>query len=244
MSELSKIEHEYHAKILLSVETGSRVWGMSCEKSDYDVRFIYARPIEWYLSLIPRRDVIGPIFVHELDIMGWDIKKALLLMQKGNTGFFEIITSPIVYSEYEDFLADMQRIVPRFFDQGSAFRHYVRLAESEYRKNLESGSASHKKYLFALRSLACAEWILSQKKMPPHHINEVTIGLPEVQEMTHLLLESRWAASEIPGELAKRMNLWIERALDYYKSQHVKAMVMPDLDEVDFLFRSILKSIE
>ena len=57
-SKLSEIEEKLNVKILYAVESGSRAWGFASDDSDYDVRFIYARPLEDYLKLEKIRDVI------------------------------------------------------------------------------------------------------------------------------------------------------------------------------------------
>lgn len=44
--KLMEIEHSEKCRILLAVESGSRAWGFPSPDSDYDVRFIYVRPIE------------------------------------------------------------------------------------------------------------------------------------------------------------------------------------------------------
>ena len=43
---LDEIENEFGVKVLYAVESGSRGWGFANEDSDYDVRFIYVRPLE------------------------------------------------------------------------------------------------------------------------------------------------------------------------------------------------------
>ena len=49
--KLHEIERRENCRILLAVESGSRAWGFASPDSDYDVRFIYARPKESYLKL-------------------------------------------------------------------------------------------------------------------------------------------------------------------------------------------------
>ena len=56
--ELERIEKENDVKILFAVESGSRAWGFPSKDSDYDVRFVYIHPVEWYLSIHDKRDVI------------------------------------------------------------------------------------------------------------------------------------------------------------------------------------------
>lgn len=49
--KLKEIEKKENVKILHCVESGSRAWGFPSPDSDYDVRFIYVRPKEYYLRL-------------------------------------------------------------------------------------------------------------------------------------------------------------------------------------------------
>lgn len=99
--KLKQIEHDYHARILLAVESGSRAWGFASPDSDYDVRFIYVRPDKDYLKLEGERDVIELPMDAELDISGWDLQKALKLLYRSNPTLFEWFSSPIVYLETE-----------------------------------------------------------------------------------------------------------------------------------------------
>ena len=51
LKELKKIEEENNVQILLAIESGSRAWGFASPDSDYDVRFIFYRPLKNYISL-------------------------------------------------------------------------------------------------------------------------------------------------------------------------------------------------
>ena len=52
--KLKEIESRENIRVLHCVESGSRAWGFASPDSDYDVRFIYARPTEYYLRLEKR----------------------------------------------------------------------------------------------------------------------------------------------------------------------------------------------
>ena len=99
--KLHAIEEKEHVRILYAVESGSRAWGLASPDSDYDVRFLYVRPMEEYLRLDSPRDVIEWQLDEVLDINGWDLRKALVQFQKGNATLFEWAGSPIVYRTSE-----------------------------------------------------------------------------------------------------------------------------------------------
>ena len=73
--KLNEIEKRENIKILHCVESGSRAWGFASPDSDYDVRFIYVRPKEFYLRLDKTRNVIEWQLDETLDINGWDIQQ-------------------------------------------------------------------------------------------------------------------------------------------------------------------------
>ena len=54
---LSQIEDEESVRVVYACESGSRAWGFASQDSDYDVRFLYVHPRDWYLSIdLERRD--------------------------------------------------------------------------------------------------------------------------------------------------------------------------------------------
>src|SRR3954464_6280309 len=92
---LGAIERECGVRMLYACESGSRAWGFPSPDSDYDVRFFYLRPLSFYLSVAERKDQLDFPINDELDIKGWDIRKALQLVCKSNTTPFEWLQSPI-----------------------------------------------------------------------------------------------------------------------------------------------------
>jgi uncharacterized protein len=100
-AELNAIEREEAVRIPLAVESGSRAWGFPSTDSDYDVRFLYVRPIEAYLTVTPPRDVIERPIDATLDVNGWDLRKALQLMLRSNAVLIEWLTSPVRYRNWD-----------------------------------------------------------------------------------------------------------------------------------------------
>lgn len=97
MDHVSNIEAERGVRVLYACESGSRGWGFASPDSDYDVRFIYVHPLPWYLRVSAQRDVIEVPISDELDINGWELRKALGLLKKGNATLIEWLDSPVVY---------------------------------------------------------------------------------------------------------------------------------------------------
>lgn len=69
---LKQIEKENDIKILFAIENGSRSWNMASKDSDYDVRFVFFRKIENYISLKPAKDVIT--FAYNEDLEPCEVK--------------------------------------------------------------------------------------------------------------------------------------------------------------------------
>ena len=102
IEKLKEIETAEQVRVLYAAESGSRAWGFASPDSDYDVRFIYAREPEAYLSILPKRDVIEWQLDETLDISGWDIQKMFRLLLKSNPTLFEWASSPVVYQTTDD----------------------------------------------------------------------------------------------------------------------------------------------
>lgn len=99
LKRLHQAEAEHEVRIIYACESGSRAWNFASPDSDYDVRFFYVRPQEWYLSfdIERRRDVIEYPIVDDIDCNGWDIRKALYLFTRTNGALLEWLRSPIKY---------------------------------------------------------------------------------------------------------------------------------------------------
>jgi uncharacterized protein len=167
LQALDAIEREQGVKVLLAVESGSRAWGFASPDSDYDVRFIYAHPLDWYLGVLDRRDVIERMLPGDLDVSGWELRKALRLFSKCNVALNEWIGSPIVYSEVHEFRARLAALVPRYFNAIGGLHHYQRMAAAALDGYLQDGVIGIKKVFYVLRPLLACRWIERLRAQPP-----------------------------------------------------------------------------
>jgi len=164
--KLKEIEETKNVKIIYCVESGSRAWGFASPDSDYDVRFIYIRPREYYLRLDKTRDVIEWQLDDTLDINGWDIQKALRLLYKSNPTIFEWNQSPIIYKTTKEWEC-ISNVINKYYVTKIGIYHYLSMAKSNYREYLKSENVKLKKYFYVLRPLLACKWILSEGTPPP-----------------------------------------------------------------------------
>ncbi len=147
-------------RIPLAIESGSRAWGFPSPDSDYDCRFIFVRPSHDYLALFQKRDVIETPIDRVFDVGGWDLKKAITLLLKGNAVVVEWLTSPIIYAADEHFRAEFSALADRVLDRSRIARHYLHLGERIRRSDLSDPSDAPLKTLFyALRPAVMLRWL-------------------------------------------------------------------------------------
>ena len=158
---LRAAEVEHNVRTLLAVESGSRAWGFASPDSDYDVRFIYLHPSDWYLSvgLEDKRDVIEYPIVDDIDLNGWDLRKALRLFWRSNPAFIEWIQSPIIYDQQLSFVQQICALIPKIYSLESGVHHYRNMAKTNFREYLKADLVPLKKYFYVLRPLLAIRWL-------------------------------------------------------------------------------------
>lgn len=167
LSKSHAIEKDYQVKILYAVESGSRAWGFASKDSDYDVRFIYAHPVECYLSIEEKSGVIECPVSNLLDINGWDIKKALRLFKKSNPPLYEWLHSPIIYLEQGNFAQQLRKLMSTYYSPISSLKHYFHMAKGNYRDYLTGKRVKVKKYFYVLRPILACMWVERWGTVPP-----------------------------------------------------------------------------
>lgn len=172
VEELKEIEARENVRILHAVESGSRAWGFASPDSDYDVRFIYVRPREFYLKLERTRDVLEYPINDLLDINGWDLQKALRLLHRSNPSLFEWFKSPIIYQQTA-FSNEFTAMMEKYFLKKSGLYHYLNMANGNYREYLRGEQVKAKKYFYVLRPILACNWILRTNTPPPMLFSEL-----------------------------------------------------------------------
>jgi len=245
---LRRAEDEHDVKMLLAVESGSRAWGFASPNSDYDARFIYVNKPQWYLSvgLEEQRDVIEHPIIDDMDINGWDLRKALRLFWKSNPGFVEWVQSPIIYEHSGTFLERAKELLPHVYSIESGIYHYRSMAKTNYRGYLQTPQVPLKKYFYVLRPLLSVRWLEQFGTPAPLEFDKlrgVIEKQPELQQAIDDLLAIKRASPEMGlSPQIPPIQQFIEREL--YRLETItptrseRKEVEPLLSE---LFRSVLK---
>ena len=167
INALVKQQQTHSVTVLYACESGSRAWGFSSTDSDFDVRFIYLHQRDWYLSLFEKRDVIEQPINDLLDISGWDIRKALLLLYKSNAALIEWLHSPIIYMQKDKVLQALRQLAHLSFQPLTVCHHYLAMANKGWDAVSEQDDVKLKRYFYIFRALLCCEWIINEKSIPP-----------------------------------------------------------------------------
>ncbi len=244
--ELLKLQNANGIKMLFAVESGSRAWGFASTDSDYDVRFVYARPLSWYLSIIDRRDVLEPKFNDPLlDMSGWDIRKALYQIYKGNPAFIEWLNSPIKYIDM-CFIDSIRKLAVEYFNPRTAIYHYLHMAQGNYREYLRGETVRTKKYMYVIKPILSCMWIEQHHEMPPVHIDSLMLapGTDTPNDEIFSILDKKRNGLELDsGPRIDVLNEWIDKKITHFseKARLVqKVEKIPD-DLNEFFMRTILQ---
>lgn len=177
LRRLTRLEGTGELRVIYACESGSRAWGFPSLDSDFDVRFLYLRPPSWYVSVFEHKDVIDDVVDGDLDLGGWDVRKALGLMRKGNAPLLEWLTSPIVYREEAELTAPLRRLMEPCLLVESVAHHYLAQARRLMKVLDESDEVKLKTYLYVMRALAAARWVVERRQVPPMNFEALLTGL-------------------------------------------------------------------
>lgn len=248
LSRIKAAEKQHNVKVLYAIESGSRAWGFASPNSDYDVRFIYAHPKDWYLdvNLEDKRDVIEYPIVDEIDINGWDIRKALKLYWKSNPAFIEWLQSPIVYVDDGHFAVSARNMMSRIASSHKGIYHYRHMAKGNFREYLKKDRVPLKKYFYVLRPLLAIRWIEKYDEPAPIEFETLRSVISDQTELnlaiSELLTRKRKSLEKEYCESVPTLNQFIQNELDRLDNYNDKPSGRElSYDELNQLFKSVLQ---
>ncbi|MDN3583487.1 nucleotidyltransferase domain-containing protein [Mucilaginibacter flavus] len=244
--KLLELERSENIKILYACESGSRAWGFASPDSDFDVRFIYVKPLNHYLQITDQTGVTGLPVDEVLDISGWDLRKALKLFLTSNSTMYEWLQSPIVYAEQPGFADELRALMPRYFSLRAGAHHYLSMAHNTLTQDLQAEEVKLKRYFYALRPALACLWIVEKQSVPPMEFEKLRVLITDgnIQNDIDELMEQKKLSDEkamIAPVLL--LNNWLKETLDYCKSKTAGLESHRHLpDELNVLFRKYIPS--
>jgi len=247
--ELQNLEEQRKIKILYAVESGSRAWGFASTDSDWDVRFIYVHDYDWYLSVDDKKDNIEVMLPNDIDLAGWELRKALLLFKKSNPPFLEWLHSPIVYREDYGVAEQLRENTRTYFNPKSCIYHYLHMANRNYVAYFKDDIVRIKKYFYVLRPILAAGWIERTGAMAPMEFEKVLEAEPlidEVRDEINNLLARKKRGEELDKESRiPVIDAFIENRIEHFRQmlQEFVFTNQPTNEHLNNIFRATLISV-
>lgn len=248
-ARLKQIEQERNIKILYACESGSRAWGFPSNDSDYDIRFIYTHPLEWYLSLSEKKDTIQFITEEDFDFSAWELKKALNLFKKSNVSVYEWLQSPIVYSDTNNFRAELFELANEYYNPKATYYHYSSMTK-KYMEHLNKegdNTVNLKKLFYILRCFLNVKWICEEQTVHPMEFAKLLTQIENaengsiVKEINELIEIKKEAGESFVYEIKPFLKNFIFAEFEQYKNfgdslKNTKS----DMNKIDLFFRKQL----
>lgn len=245
--EIQQLEALLDIKILYAVESGSRAWGFASANSDWDVRFIYIHRKEWYLRIDDGPDNYEKILPNDIDLGGWEIRKALKLFRKSNPPLLEWLQSPLVYCEDNPFAERLREQMKIYFNPKSCLHHYLHMADGNYKTYLQKEMVRVKKYFYVLRPILACDWIMNTNSMAPMEFStllDTQVTDAAIAAEIRQLLTRKASGEELAEEPKITMlNTYLESKLAFFRDyvRAIDAPVAPSSEDLHQLFRQTLE---
>lgn len=251
---LVELEKEENIKILFASDNGSRSYGWSLVRSDFDIHLIYTRPVEFYITIQNKSlafDKQKFIKTHkgsiECNFIGWDIKNALLMFSKSNAALTHALTSPMIYLNHK-LISDTIKFYSKVYTKSMLVLSLGNLIKGNFQKHVfTKDKVRIKIYLYLLHHVYYIKYMMDHEKedkFPPLHIFDLTKGTLAVPIIKYLILLRKKGEEHV--KRLYRVELLVSCILrvckkwgkEIWKS---KKEVVINLDELDIIFNKSLK---
>lgn len=240
-NKLKELEKSKNANILFACESGSRSWGFASLDSDFDVRFIYTKPLDWYLSVSEKKDTIT-IMDGDFDAVGWELKKQLKLLMKSNIPALEHLFSPIIYKGENKIIEELRDIGTECFSPIASMFHYLSMSK-KYGEKLAKEEIKLKDLFYALRTSLAGKWILENNSLPPVAFEKMLVLLNadlenEIRELMHI--KSNHSESYFHLKNTHIVKLVSEIIIENQKYAKTLSSGKPDAEKINsFLYKTL-----
>ncbi len=175
-SRLRRIETDHGVRILYAGEFGSRARGIESRDADYDVRFLFVRPVAEYLKLSAPPAMItqkeGP-----WDIRGLCLREALMRLKAGDPATVSWLYTDPVYRNHPLFETEMRKRLEMLAPLTKIWWHYRRRAESLNEELGTNETVTLKTLTSIVEASLSLLWVEQCKSLPPMGFTELASTL-------------------------------------------------------------------
>ncbi|MBW2973468.1 nucleotidyltransferase domain-containing protein [Candidatus Woesearchaeota archaeon] len=192
MKELKELKKFVKGKVKNPVFyslSGAHLYGFASKDSDFDIRGCHIVPTKELLGLRKPWPVVE-IMQGDNDFVSQEIEKFIGLMIKPNGNVLEQLLSPLNIVTSKEH-RELKKLAKGCMCRRLYF-HYNGMAMQNYKKFLDKGKNTVKKYLYVLRSLMTGIYLLEQGKLEPNiTITNKHFKFPVVKELIKLKKEEQ-----------------------------------------------------
>lgn len=197
--------------------TGSRAYGYNKEDSDFDILFVFKRPLADYFRVHPLSDEIK---VADKDVKGWDLRKFCSILSKSGWNAYEALHCRVAFP---------------FVGHAMSFNHLQHLAESgDFYEPMKvaktmvgcsardlakyeqaEGNKKLKYFLSYARMIMSARYCVLHTTYPPVHfltLAHASLPEPEKYDLIKELVKAR-----VEGKNAESYLETMNCLMDYFK---------------------------
>lgn len=144
----------------------------------------------------------------EIDLNGWDVRKALGLLLKSNAVVSEWVESPIRYRRDDPFVGRLAVLADVLLDPRALAHHYANLGRAASNRWLDrAGDVPVKKYFYALRpALAVRALRLNPAVRPPMNL-QALLAVTDLPASIVARIDDLVAAKARTNEMANGMRV-------------------------------------
>jgi uncharacterized protein len=199
------------------------------------------------LKIDQLKDNQEEILENDIDLAGWELKKALKLFRKSNPPLLEWLRSPLVYKDEFSFSESLRELSKKYFNSQSCMHHYLHMAEGNFKTYLQKDLVKLKKYFYVLRPILTCDWIFNNNSVPPMEFQilvESEVKEMEIKIIIEQLLALKISSEELDVEpKIQVLNDFLEAKIVFYSNylKLKKNVSKPDTERLDMVFKQTLR---
>lgn len=254
LKEVKELCDKYGVEPMYVFFTGSRAYGYNKADSDYDVLFVFKRPVADYFRVHPLSDEIK---VADKDVKGWDLRKFCSILCKSGWNAFEALHCRVAFPFVGHAMSfNHLKHLARggdFYEPMKVAKTMVGCSARDLAKYEQAeGNKKLKYFLSYARMIMSARYCVLHETYPPVHfltLAHASLHEPEKYDFIKELVEARKEGKDGTPFLAK-MEAFMktlkedcekvkERVKEFdYKAKDADKMKLMD----DFLFKTLTQN--